>query len=224
MKTLFLKRLICLCIISALIVMTYNLLDAQTGPQVLDDPRYEIILKVNPDVFRLPEGIKTVELSEADTLSLKLQVISPEISEALKKHEVNKIRKAFPDFTQAERIKITRKGRLVTLRDKSNIHILRVKNIENVSTLIDTLKELPGVIYAESNYIEIKQANDTVMPDDDYFSYQWGLHNNDDTDIDAPEAWYITTGSNILVGVVDNGIRKTHEDFTGRVSGDTYNN
>ena len=57
-------------------------------------------------------------------------------------------------------------------------------------------------------------------PNDPSFNKLWGLHNTgqtrgrEDADIDAPEAWTITTGSkNIVVGVIDTGIDYTHEDL-----------
>ena len=54
-------------------------------------------------------------------------------------------------------------------------------------------------------------------PDDTHFNRLWGLHNTgqnvngtngtDDADIDAPEAWDITTGSSeVVVAVVDSGV------------------
>ena len=52
---------------------------------------------------------------------------------------------------------------------------------------------------------------------------QWGLHNVEqtggtlDADIDAPEAWEITTGSSdIVVAVLDTGIDYTHPDLVGK--------
>ena len=59
-----------------------------------------------------------------------------------------------------------------------------------------------------------------TIPNDPFFSNQWNLHNIGqlagivDADIDAPEAWNITTGSgNEIVAVVDTGIDLTHPDL-----------
>ena len=59
-----------------------------------------------------------------------------------------------------------------------------------------------------------------LTPNDTYYDQQWGLHNigqdggTPDADIDAPEAWDITTGSSeIIVAVIDSGIDYNHPDL-----------
>ena len=61
----------------------------------------------------------------------------------------------------------------------------------------------------------------TLFPDDTSFPSLWGMHNTGqtggltDADIDAPEAWEITTGSReVLVGVIDTGLDRAHPDLT----------
>ena len=63
------------------------------------------------------------------------------------------------------------------------------------------------------------------FPDDPMFNQQWGLHNTGqsggtpDADIDAPEAWDITTGGvtalgdTIVVAIVDGGCQLNHPDL-----------
>ena len=58
------------------------------------------------------------------------------------------------------------------------------------------------------------------LPNDPLFPEQWALNNTGqtggtwDADIDAPEAWSITTGSmSTVVAVLDSGIDYTHEDL-----------
>ena len=59
-----------------------------------------------------------------------------------------------------------------------------------------------------------------VFPNDQYFPHQWHLHNTGqsggtpDADINAPEAWEITTGDpNIIVTVIDDGVDSNHPDL-----------
>ena len=59
-----------------------------------------------------------------------------------------------------------------------------------------------------------------TTPNDPSYSTLWGLHNTGqssgftDADIDAPEAWALSTGSaSVIVAVLDTGIDQTHPDL-----------
>ncbi len=94
-------------------------------------------------------------------------------------------------------------------------------------TLKDTLSTVVGVTIVELNYIRTLYDD---FPQDFYFPYQWGLHNTAqtacgqqgtlDADVDAPEAWSWSTGSNsVLVAVLDAGIQVDHPDLMGKIAG-----
>lgn len=74
--------------------------------------------------------------------------------------------------------------------------------------------------YAEPNYI----ISLSGAPNDPRFSELWGLHNTGQTngtadmDINAPEAWNLTTGSSdVVVGVVDTGVNYLHPDLVENI-------
>jgi subtilisin family serine protease len=84
----------------------------------------------------------------------------------------------------------------------------------SVEEAVTALEAQPGVDHAEPNFIREAQ----LAPNDEAFWGQWALHNTAqrsatietgefDADIDALEAWDITTGSpNVTIGITDSGI------------------
>jgi subtilisin family serine protease len=79
------------------------------------------------------------------------------------------------------------------------------------------LAKTPGVKYVEAN--TIMRALET-MPNDARFAELYGMHNTGgtggtaDADIDAPEAWDVSTGSrDIVVGIIDTGVDYSHPDI-----------
>ncbi|WP_199609699.1 S8 family serine peptidase [Flocculibacter collagenilyticus] len=99
---------------------------------------------------------------------------------------------------------------------------------------IAKLKNHPAVKYAEPDYIVKAQ----VTPNDPSYDSLWGLHNEGqtggtaDADIDAPEAWEISTGSSdVIVAVIDTGVDYSHPDLAanmwvnpGEIAGDGLDN
>ena len=84
----------------------------------------------------------------------------------------------------------------------------------------EALAALPAVQYFEPNLVTEAQTD----PNDPDFSLQYALHNTGqtggtpDADIDAPEAWTETRGSqSIVVAVLDTGLDLDHEDFQGNI-------
>ncbi|MFC5051170.1 choice-of-anchor D domain-containing protein [Rubritalea spongiae] len=74
---------------------------------------------------------------------------------------------------------------------------------------------------AEKDFIYTTQA---TTPNDTSYSSLWGLNNTGqtggsaDADIDAPEAWDITTGSsNVTVAVIDTGVDLDHLDLADNI-------
>lgn len=87
-------------------------------------------------------------------------------------------------------------------------------------SVIEKLNKNAAVLFAEPDYM----VKADIIPNDPLFANLWGLHNTGqtggsaDADIDAPEAWDITTGSpNVVVAVLDTGVDYNHEDLSANM-------
>ncbi|GAC1355637.1 MAG: hypothetical protein NVSMB42_14120 [Herpetosiphon sp.] len=105
-------------------------------------------------------------------------------------------------------------------------HLLRVP-AGQVAAKAAALKRHAEVAYAEPNYIWTVDLA-PVIPNDPSFGDLWGLRNTGQivsgsigtpgADIQATDAWAITTGNkSIVVGVVDTGIDYNHPDLAANV-------
>lgn len=104
------------------------------------------------------------------------------------------------------------------------IHQYKLEGAMSVDEAVLKYRSNPAVEYAEPNYLYQLQT----IPNDAQFGTLWGLHNSGqavngtpgraDADIDAPEAWDISTGSaNVIVAVIDSGIAYDHPDLAPNI-------
>ena len=91
-----------------------------------------------------------------------------------------------------------------------------------LDAVLRRLRSDPRVRYAEPNY----KVHTLATPNDSSFGELWGLVNSGqavkgvtgtpDADIDADQAWGVTTGSSsIVVGILDTGVDFSHPDLGG---------
>jgi len=101
----------------------------------------------------------------------------------------------------------------------SNIQVFKSK--KSTDEMVRELKTDSNVEYAQPNYIYEPTA---IGTDDTYKDLLWGLDNtgqtvdgtvgSTDIDIDAPEAWAVSEGSNsVIVAVIDTGVAYNHPDL-----------
>jgi len=105
----------------------------------------------------------------------------------------------------------------------------RIGRGNSLSRTLRSLRNNRDVEYAEPNYILHAYA----IPNDPRFDSLWGMHNTGqtggvaDADIDAPEAWDLQTGGNVIIAVVDTGVDYNHSDLSDNIwnnSGEIPNN
>jgi subtilisin family serine protease len=100
--------------------------------------------------------------------------------------------------------------------DPVEIRTVPVTPDESIAAAVAAWQQTPGVAYAEPNYTYTTGA----LPNDTFFRVQYAQHNTGqsggtfDADMDAPEAWSLTTGSTrTTVAVIDTGVDYAHEDL-----------
>lgn len=90
----------------------------------------------------------------------------------------------------------------------------------DVLALANKLAQMDMFEFAESDAIAwVKSA---YIPNDPEFNQQWGLNQSNNHDMDLPEAWDISMGSeDIVVVVLDSGIEQSHPDIH-QLPGETF--
>ncbi len=98
----------------------------------------------------------------------------------------------------------------------SGLHEVSLDHGVSVDDALAVYRESPFVLYAEPNY----RVSLQLAPNDTNYSSLWGLNNAGqqgglvDADIDASEAWNITTGNNnLVVAVIDTGVDYSHPEL-----------
>ena len=178
----------------------------------------EIIVMFKPGVISLPEGSTKTPLDS-------VIITAPAVDSVLTHFNPELILKGFPEHDPVDTIAISPDGQVIKKLDLSLIYKIRLPEGVSRDSLIGILETLPEVIYAEPN--GTAEFYSPVFPNDQYFGNQWGLYNTGQSggvyraDINAPEAWEITTGNSaVKIGIIDWGIFGGHSDLSGKVSGD----
>jgi thermitase len=107
---------------------------------------------------------------------------------------------------------------------------VRFSGAARVDSLLAAYGRLGCFESVEPNALRHAHSAQAFYPNDPYFTWAWGLNNGaifdfggrwtpkPDADIDAPEAWGITTGdSSVVVAFIDSGCKSTHPELAGRM-------
>lgn len=178
------------------------------------DLSHEILVYIKPDSLELPSNMQSV-------VALKsLTIHSRGLQKALEAIPFSSIGKAFPNLTDADTIAVRKDGVKIKKPQFSRVFIFHLSPSANIDSAIAKLKRQPSVLFAErqSNMrLDVLpafyQTSSTMSSGDTKYPEQWFLNNTGQSggtpgaDIDAPEAWQITTGSSsVKIGIIDTGV------------------
>ncbi|MEQ8170712.1 MAG: S8 family serine peptidase [Candidatus Eremiobacterota bacterium] len=98
--------------------------------------------------------------------------------------------------------------------NRENYALIEIPEGTSISETIKTLMEESGVSWAEPDYI---YKFTSFTPDDPFYTLQYAP---DSCNLD--EAWAVTRGAGVKIAIIDSGINTSHEEFTGRIDGDSH--
>ena len=168
----------------------------------------------------LTVALSVLFLSGLSQTAEEMTYIDGEVMVQLKnKQSIDKLVGAY-DFFQ------NNKEDVQVISERFHIYLLRFDGLKTTNRqVLSELRLHPEVINAQNNHFIELRDGDELIPDDTRFDEQWSMKNTGqnggvpDADIDATDAWEITTGGltvfgdTIVVAVVDGGAFLTHDDL-----------
>ena len=160
------------------------------------------ILRVEDELIRTPQGDRLIRQSAMVGDHVMVKLLDPKLAESVLLAELG-------DGSAHVRRRMPASGLWLVAFSEPKL--------ETVPRAVTRLSGMTKrVRVAEPDHILRAQTT----PNDPSYSTLWGLHNTGqssgftDADIDAPEAWALSTGSaSVIVAVLDTGIDQTHPDL-----------
>ena len=182
----------------------------------------ESIISFNQPSLTKPIAYETVVTGSTATITYK--PILPELQGLVEGQDygTQQVIVKFKSGIQTAQAQILQSTLGATTLKTTTLTGAQLWDVDNHSTedAILALKNNPLVEYVEPNYrLSLAKTTPLATPNDPGYDRLWGLHNTGqtggslDSDIDAPEAWEIAQGDNVVVGVIDSGIDYTHPDL-----------
>lgn len=194
------------------------------------------ICTIFTDETPVDEAITIMKAEDATVSARPVYMITSDI-EYFKKHHIKEepmslgfidqiVLKYKDSIDKSVRDSIQKLFELTNILNNELFELYTVPKYVDILSLSNKLFETGFFKFAyPERVIKVMQCeNNAIYPNDSYFQYQVTLHNTGqvfnghtgtpDADIDAPEAWALTMGSeDIVVAVIDWGITSDHPDL-----------
>ena len=155
------------------------------------------------------------ESSDNSQISQTLNYVEDEVIVKFKKGRNQR------DLLQTESVYYASRSKKFNVLSKNTgrEYVLITSPVFSTKELLITLKNNPGVKSVSPNFKRyIVQQGFRTIANDSSFDELWGIDDADNTDIDAPEAWTIETGSHsVVIAVIDTGVDYNHSDLAGNM-------
>lgn len=129
----------------------------------------------------------------------------------------NNVSSPFPNFNEADTVK-AEIGEASRRMNYAKVFTISLPDTSFKSSLINSLKNLTEVLYAETN----GDLTKNIIPADGRFAQQWNMLNTvvPGADIHAEPAWDIFTGNpNAIIAIIDDGVDANHNDLNAKILG-----
>jgi len=170
---------------------------------------YQLVVEVQPGVIQMPQGLAKASLPNITSTS------APFYSTVTALH-VQEVEFAIPKYVSTLNLAPPAPPGKVR-PNVDNYFVLAFPTEQALDSAYDALTGHPNVLLA---WKRVPIPCHAVIPNDSLFHRQWGLRNTGqeggayDADINVDVAWETTTGdSNIILGIVDTGVKRNHPDF-----------
>ena len=177
-------------------------------------------------IFSAPKNVaQTQRIADGILVKLKDQKAASLLGSSKAKSGAalsSALQREIPEFAKALQTASAKNLKLY-----SNSGVVLLHSDQPMAEVIEQLNRNESVEYAVPNY---KRTLYSTYPNDEFFSFQWALHNSGewflplasyplpDRDMNAPEAWDVRTdASTVLVAVLDTGHDYNHSDLTENV-------
>lgn len=192
-----------------------NILNGFEGS--IDDVRLANVAGTVADVGRMMDGyLPTTE----DGTNITARFIRPRMAQADIIEGEFLVKVVTKDDVQPVKAAVIGKGMTVprTYKKTAMLHV-KVPAGGNIETSLAEIRKIGKVVYVEPN----ARVYLLATPNEPDFARMWGLHNTgqnggtDDADIDAAEAWDVTTGGDVIVAIIDSGLDTGHPDLAANL-------